>query len=272
MINGLDELLDLVNAQNDLFYEITSDNVVIGPPESLPPYAVLGQTNRNTSVKMTGIQYRGYQGETSVYYRRGDLDSLFVGLSPSQRTREAVSAASILDWVNLKYGLRLEMRDLQPLAVPPFESPALEDSFTVVLSVIEPSYRWVGTVTVEVIHGNPLITSVVYVQLLPILDHPDDLEQLAGRRSGQVQTWGFDFTAWLPRLSIDPDTGEWANFADVQFVGREAGIPAWYNSPVVDLPTEAVPGANSDYQRVMVQYPTLGDVKGPLYFHYDLTW
>lgn len=272
MINGLDELLDLVNTQNDLFYEITDDNVIIGPPQALRPYEVLGQENRNTSVKMTGIQYRGYTGETWVYYRRGDLDSLFLGIDPEFRTRLEVSAESILASVNLKYGLRLEMRDLNPLVLAPFDNPDLEDFIDVELKVIEPSYRWVGTVTVRVIHGNPLITTVVFVQLLPILEHPDDLEQLAGRRSGQVQTWGFDFTAWLPRLNIDPDTGEWSDFADVQVVGREAGIPPWYNSPVVDLPTDAVPGSNPAYQRVKVQYPTMGEVKGPLYFHYDLTW
>lgn len=271
MINGLDELLELVNTQNDLPTVITEHNVIIDSPRPILPYTVVGQGSRNTAVGMKGIDFKGYTGETEVYYRRGDLTGLFAGLDPELRARE-FTVESVLGHINSRYGLQLELRDLQPVTVPSFEGDPLETIKYAEYRVIDGSYRWLGTVTIQLTYGNPLLTTVVFVQLLPILKHPDDLDLLNGRLSGRMQTWGYDFTGWKDRLNIDPVSGEWADFADVQDVGREAGIPYWYNSPVVDLPTTAVPESNPDFERVMVQHVTLGAVKGPLYFHYDANW
>lgn len=232
-----------------------------------------GLEDRNTSVTLTGILNKGYKGSVDVYYKRNDLTSLFQGIDPTVRSRE-FSLQSVLDTINTRYGLFLETTDLVDggPTIPTFSDVDLETVTDLEFRVRDDSYGWTGTVTIPVLYGNPVIDGVVLVQLLPILKHPDHLEELKERMSGTVSTWGFDFTAYKDDLQVDPETGEWLNFARVQEIGRLAGLSYWYNGLVVDLPTSAVPGANPHYERVMVQEATQGNVLGPIYFHYDINW
>lgn len=228
---------------------------------------------RNTSVSLTGILNKGYRGSTDVYYRRHDLVALFEGMTqPELRTRE-ITPQAIVEQLNVTYGLYLTLDEIANVGqFPTWAEGELEVSKTVELVVRDTAYGWVGSVTFKVLNGNPLLDDVVIVQLLPILAHPDDPLLLEGRRSGTLSTYEFDFTPWKARLQIDPASGYWANFADVQEVGKEAGLDYWYNNRVVDLPTSAVPNANPRFERVMVQQHAGGGVTGPLYFHYDQTW
>lgn len=270
-MDGLNEVLELINDQNDVPVEITETNVVIGLPLVLTPYSVPNQGDRNTSVKLTGIEYKGYVGDTDVYYKRGDIDKLFEGLSPKIRSRE-FNTEGVLATINNRYGLKLEMRDLKEYVVPDFTIDELETSKFITFEAIDQSYRWLGKITIELRFGNPKIETVVFVQLLPMLSHPEKIELLDGRYSGRMATYGFDFTAWKDKLVIDPETGQWEDLATVQEVVGLAGLSYWYNGPVLDLPTSAVEDANQDFQRVMVQNITKGTIKGPLYLHYDVSW
>lgn len=270
-MNGLDEVLELINDQNDLPVDIREDNVIISLPRAIPPFSVSNQGDRNTGVKLEGIEYRGYFGETEVYYKRGDLDALFKDLNPKLRSRE-FSVDWVLNTVNNRFGLKLEPRDLKPYEIPEFTIEELETSKYIDFDVVDNSYRWVGKVTIELRFGNPRLEPLIFVQLLPMLSHPEVVEDLDGRYSGRMSTYGYDFTRWKDNLKIDPETGKWQDFATVQEIVRPAGLSYWYNGPVVDLPTSDVEDANQDFQRVMIQYVTKGQIKGPLYLHYDVTW
>lgn len=266
-----DKILRLVNEQNDLYHVVSYNTVTLGEPVPVPADTVPGLSDRNTAVRLTGIRNSGYRGHTDVYYKRNDLDELFEGVNPGFRSRD-FTRQTLLDKVNARYGLFLVLADLTEFDVPVFTDSDLETTHTVELVVKSTSYGWLGTVTVEMLYGNPLLESVVSIQLLPILTHPDSVEELDARQSGTVSTYAWDFTAWKDDLQIDPTTGHWLNFARVQEIGQYAGLTYWYNTPVVDLPTSAVPGSNPNYERVMVQYHTRGNVLGPLYFHYDINW
>lgn len=234
--------------------------------------SVEGSNDRNTAVTLTGIKNRGYFNQTDVYYKRHDLNALFEGEEKPEFRDRDMSVDNILERLNNRYGLYVELDDFESFDFGEFTDDDLETSRDIELKVKDTSYGWIGTVTIELRYGNPLIESVVIVQLLPILEHPDTVDELEGRRSGLVSTWAFDFTAWKDDLNIDPDTGEWANFARVQEIGEKAGLGSWYNNRVVDLPTSQVPDANPMFERVMVQNTARGSVMGPIYFHYDLNW
>lgn len=268
MIDIRSTLLRLANDKNPhLWRELTFDNVLMSEPRPVDDVE-----DRNTGIMLTGILNRGYRNKTEVYYKRHDLNALFVGEDkPHFRDRD-MSVEHILERVNTRYGLYLQVDDFDNLDFGEFTDDDLETSRDIELRVKDVSYGWVGTVTIELRYGNPLIESVVIVQLLPILEHPDDLVELDSRRSGIVSTWAFDFTAWKDELTINLANGQWANFARVQEIGQMAGIPYWYNGRVVDLPTSSVPGSNPMFERVMVQQLATGGVMGPLYFHYDLNW
>lgn len=240
-------------------------------------YVVLSEVipdigDRNTAINLKGILNRGYKNSTDVYYKRHDLNALFVGIPKPKFRDRNMDVSHILDRLNNRYGLHLEMIDFDDLDFGVFTDEDLETSRDIELKVKDTSYGWIGTVTIELRYGNPLIDSVVIVQLLPILEHPDDPIELNGRLSGTLSTWAFDFTAWKKDLNINPQNGQWLNFATVQEIGQKAGLTFWYNSRVIDLPTSMVSDANPSFERVMIQNTIQGGVKGPLYFHYDLNW
>lgn len=270
-MDARDKILRLVNEQNDLYHVVSHTTVTMGMPVPVTDSEVAGLEDRNTAVRLTGIRNSGYRGHTDVYYKRHNLNELFVDITPEFRSRD-FTRESLLDKVNVRYGLSLELTDLNEYAVPVFTDADLETTHRVELVVRDESYGWIGTVSVDMLYGNPLLTTVVSIQLLPILTHPDSLVELEDRQSGTVATHGFDFTAWQDDLQIDARTGHWATFARVQEIGKLAGLTYWHNGPVVDLPTHAVPEANPAFERVMVQYITGGNVLGPLYFHYDINW
>lgn len=270
-MNGLDEVIELVNAQNDLSREITDSNVIFSLPSTVPPSTVEGLGERNTLVALEGIVNTGYYGQTEIYYKRPDLTRLFEGLSPRIRSRE-FTYQSILDTINNRYGLSLEATDIDPYTVPPFTIGELETSKYIDFNAVDNSYRWVGRVTIDLRFGNPRIEPLIFVQLLPMLSHPEKLTTLDGRLSGRMMTYGFDFTYWKGDMKIDPDTGKWDNFVRVQEIGEKAGLGYWYNSTVIDVPTSDLVDANKSFERVMVQYTNTGQSKGPLYFHYDVNW
>lgn len=266
------KILKLVNEKNDLYRDVSLENVKMGHPRPVTDETVTNLDFRNTVVQLAGVLNRGYRGVTDVFYKRHNLTTLFEGEDkPHFRDRD-MSVEHILDRVNTRYGLFLKVDDFDGLDFGEFTDDDLETSRDIELQVKDTSYGWVGTVTIELRYGNPLIDSVVIVQLLPILEHPDDLGELGDRRSGTVSTWAFDFTAWKDDLNINPQNGQWLNFARVQEIGQIAGLTYWYNSRVVDLPTTMVSDANPMFERVMIQYTTQGGVMGPIYFHYDLNW
>lgn len=271
METAVDKILRLINEQNDLWRPVSLDNITMDPPRIAVPGEIEGQEDRNTAVKLTGIPNKGYKNSTEIFYRRNSLTDLFTGLSPEIRSRD-FSPQMVLDTINNRHGLFLELADFDSLSVPTFTDADLETTTPIELAVKDNSYGWTGTVTVSLLYGNPELESVVIVQLLPILTHPEDLEELGDRRSGILSTYYFDFTNWKDELQINPDTQHWENFARVQEIGREAGLTYWYNNQVLDLPTSSVPTANQNFERVMLQNYAGGNVLGPLYFHYDANW
>lgn len=267
-----DKILKLVNEKNDLYRDVSVDNVYMAPPRSVDEETVPGLDFRNTAVELSGVLNRGYRGKTDVYYRRHDLDNLLAGIFPYFRTR-AIDLESIVGKVNNHYGLQLETVDIaNPQDFPTWDEGELEVTKTYELVVKDTSYGWMGTITIEIHHGNPLLEDTVVVQLLPILTHPDDPDELGDMMSGRLSTYYFDFTPWKDDLVIDPTTQQWANFVRVQEIGKEAGLDYWYNNRVIDMPTDAVPHANTNFERVMIQNYAGGGVSGPLYFHYDVNW
>ncbi len=230
-----------------------------------------GMAGRNTRVKVDGIDNRGYTGSTDVFYTRGDMSTLFQDVQPKIRDH-TFTAQKVIDAINLQYGLYLTLEDTEDFTLPDFTDAALEDTADVVLSVKENNWLWVGSVTVKLIYGNPSLGGEVLIQLMPVLEHPDDPETLEDRNSAVLCTYEFDFTAWKDDLQIDPETGMWKDFSKVLEVGARAGLGSWQNGYVVDKPTSEVPEANPRFERVMIQQYARGNVKGPIYFHYDLNW
>lgn len=267
-MDGRDLILQLVNEQNTLHRPITLDNVTMDLP------TVKGEEYpRNTGVILSGIHGNGYKGQTEIFYNRHDLPELFgeAGITPNLRSNKEITPAWIIEKLNLKYGLYLQAVDLVGIDVPIFED--LETTKGIEIAVKEDSWNWVGTITLEMTFGNPLLDTVVFVQLLPILKHPVDLVELKARKSGYMITYNFDFTAYKESLNRDPKTGRWAKFDEVMRIGAKAGLPSWGNQGyVADMPTSAFPGANTKFQRVIVQQYSTGNVMGPILFHYDQDW
>lgn len=265
-MSAIETIYDLINQANpDMFYEASPSNILLGIPE-----VFAGEGTRNTRIPVYGIQNHGYRGVSQVFYERIDLATLFEGVSPTFRSLDFTDAHALLSKINAKYGTFLEIDDVENVTFPVFTE--LEEHYSFELVVKEERLNWVGTLTIELIHGNPALSSAVIVKLLALLNHPHEMRIIGGRKSGLMCTMNFDFTGYKDQLQIDPKTGRWADFGVVQSIGAKAGLVAWPNSPVIDVPTSAIPEANQNFQRVMVQSYSVNGVLGPIYFHYDLDW
>jgi hypothetical protein len=266
-MDGRQLILQMINEQNTLHRPLTLDNVSL----SLPVGKVAG-TERNTGVQVAGIHGMGYKGQIEVLYNRHNLPELFdeAGITPNLRTNGAITPAWIIAQLNAKYNFYLEATDLNAINVPIFEG--LETTKNIEIVVKEASWNWTGTITLEMTYGNPLLETVVLVQLLPVLEHPADMRLLGARKSGLMCAYYFDFTPYLEQLKLDPKYPRFLNFDQAMEVGLKAGMPAWGNSTVYDFPTSAIPESNQEFERVMIQYYANGGVMGPIYFHYDLNW
>lgn len=268
-MDGRLQVLQLINEQNTLSRPLSLENVALALPVKKG-----ADDPRNTGVQVAGIHGKGYKGQIEIFYDRHDLPELFAeaGITPALRstTVEAITPAWIIAQLNAKHGLYLEAADLETIDIPVFTD--LEETHDIEIAVKDDSWNWVGTITLQMTYGNPLLETVVLVQLLPVLVHPEDMKLLGNRRSGQMSTYNFDFTAYKDDLQIDPKRRRWLNFDRVMEIGAKAGLPAWSNNIVGDYPTSAIPGSNPKFQRVMVQNVSAGGVIGPIYFHYDLDW
>ncbi|MND14886.1 hypothetical protein D3C80_50900 [compost metagenome] len=260
------KIFDLINQANpDMFYEATPENILLGLPE-----VFAGTDGRNTRLPVAGIENHGYRGTSQVFYERIDLNTLFEGVEPVFRGLDFTDLHTLLTKINTRYGMWLEIDDINNVVFPVFTQ--LEEHYEFEMVVKDQRLGWVGAVTIELIHGNPSLDSAVHIRLLALLNHPHDMKIIGTRKSGLMSTYNFDFTAYKDQLLIDPKYGRWADFGIVQGIGAKAGLVAWPNSTVVDLPTSAVPEANPKFQRVMVQSYSVNGVLGPIYFHYDLDW
>ncbi len=270
-----DLVRELINSNNSLPFEATSDNLIFGKASAL-----LDDERGSTRIKVRGVQDSEFRNKTvEVFYDRLDLGILFGGAY-----RPAISALGqsslwrLLPDINKALGTAFTERDLEDVDVTQLGEG---DQLTLELRARPGSPAFKGFTRITFNRERIYLTDVVETRTFSELSHPDPL--LVGYTSAGLLTWGLDFTLIYPQLEVVNHWASWRGnyryLSDLQVALKENyGIENWPGNNtdsdgkglIRDYDTRKVPEANTNFQRVVVQTDIRSNgYVGTAYFHYN---
>jgi len=264
---------DLINQANpQLPFPLSADNCRLEKIKAVVPTEATG--NRNTQVRVRGVQGDGFQDQFTLYYDRMSLDKVIRPVAASTTTGSkfvtftARTFHQALPVITLAYGVELGTWDIADASLPSPEVPNATATVTMTATPASPAYR--GSVVLRLARGKPLLQEGVTVPVLEPCVHPISVAE--NKICVDMVTYGLDFTAYRSALTVN--AGGMPNWAELRAVLDELGIPN-YPAPaqntVVDQATSAVATANKAFDRVVVHSGIdATGVKGTAYYHYNV--
>ena len=264
---------DLINRDNpQLPYPLTPDNCRLEKIKAVSPSAATG--GRNTQVRVRGAQGEGYEDQFTLYYDRMNIAKVIMPVVTGQRvgakfvTFTARTFHQALPIISNTYGVELATWDVADAALPNIEVPNAVSSVTMTMLPSSPAY--VGSVSLRLARGKPLLQEGITQPVLEPCTHPIDPAE--NKICIDMVTFGLDFTAFKSALTVTG--GGMPNWIELRAVLDALDIP-FYPAPevntVVDQPTSAIGSANKDFDRVVVHSGINADgVKGTAYYHYNV--
>lgn len=217
--------------------------------------------DRNTKLEIDGIPGKGYYGAVEVYYNRLVLTDYLTSFS--FRSDQLITKETVVTSLAARYGLEISPDDFVDVDIPVLGEG--ENTY-ITLEVKPESIQWVGSIQCYLEYGKAWLDASVTQTSLDRLAHPNPAPTKA---YGKMATWGYDFSGIQTALK-PTSTGDYADWGTVATLCAVLGIPQWVKGKVIDQPTSAVPGSNTDFQRVVIQNQVIsGLMQGPLYFHYN---
>lgn len=162
MKTSLDQIFDLLNADNSPPYPLTqlNVNVVDGPTPEV-------SDGWNTKLTLDSIPGGGYVGHADVFYKRIDLQAL--GTDVEVSSEAAFTLATLVDAINASTGSFLEVTDLENFVIPPMDTGVVG---TITIRAVVDSIGWTGTRDVLVIIGLPASASILHTLLHTTMPSP----------------------------------------------------------------------------------------------------
>lgn len=266
-------VFDLINEANpQLPIRLTPENCRLEKITAVTPGPTNGQ--RNTSVRVRGVQGAGFEDQLTLYYDRMALDKAIPPTAAGKtalvrfKTYTATSFHKALSVISATYGAELNPWDVADTALPGANSPNYSTLVTMSALATSPAYR--GSVVLRLFRGKPLLEEGVSVPVIAPLNHPIPVTD--NKVSVDMLTYGLDFTAYRSALTVT--AGGMPNWADLRAVLDSLGVPNYPAPPdgntVVDQATSAVALANKDFDRVVIHSGIdAAGVKGTAYYHYN---
>lgn len=262
---------DLINRDNpSLPIPVNGNNVIIEKFTKVTPSAATN--NRNTQVRLRGVQGMGFRDSVTLYYDRVDLSKLMPWDSARPQaqfvTFTAPNIHSALPILFDMYGVNLSTWDvsnsgLGGVGVANYTS-------TVVLSAVANSPAYVGQVTLRYARGLPVLDTSIVTDVVPALSQP--IDPTKNQKCIDLITFGIDFTAYRNLLTVDASgLPQWAG---LRALLDSLNVPT-YAAPITsnlvqDVPTSGNQFANKAYDRVVIQTGIdEAGAKGVAYYHYN---
>lgn len=264
---------DLINQANPhLPFPLSADNCRLEKIKAVVPTEATG--NRNTQVRVRGVQGDGFQDQLTLYYDRMALDKVIrpIGAGVTMGSKFVTFTArtfhQALPVITLAYGVELGTWDINDASLPSPEVPNATSAVTMTANNASPAYR--GSVVLRLARGKPLLQEGITVSVLEPCVHPISVAE--NKICVDMVTYGLDFTAYRSALTVN--AGGMPNWAELRAVLDELGIPN-YPAPtqntVVDQATSAVGSANKAFDRVVIHSGIdATGVKGTAYYHYNV--
>lgn len=261
---GKDTLVALINASNALPQPLTTDELTFGPPS-------LNTTldNGTNLVLIPRLESSIYAGRIQVLYQRMNLSQAFYGIVPEVKAPGGADLYSLIPAINLALGLELTSEEFDNVSLNWLASGG---QVYIELRAKAESVAYTGGFRVKYYRTKKTLAEVLKDLELALFSYPN---VTAGKRSLSMLTHDLDFSA--DRASLKINGGRWASPTAIATLMANAGFASFPSAAgniligLTDLPTTAVSGANTEYDRVVVQRNVLGgDYAGDAYFHYNL--
>jgi len=266
-----DRLLALINQQNPhLPVPVTKQNLYLGGAR-LEANATDNMSSVVPTVGVLGSVYTGYQ---DFHYKRINLSQAY-DYNPVMASVGADSLYNMLDIVNQYLGLNLTQQDVVDTNVAYVADGA---AVNINVQTKPTSLGYTGAFILEFRRIRPQMTAVIRNVSLNTLTH--DIDPTLGKLDIAMQMWNVDFspfysstTGMVNALAVSA-TGTWTNLAALKAaIQTQFGYTDWPTAAagkVKDYATSAYPGANLNFQRVVVQTGVVGGTyAGTALFHYN---
>lgn len=272
VVSGRDLVLDLVNEVNALAIPLHIGNVnVLGK--------VYGHVSpRNISTNVVALPNSEYEGSVLVNIKRICLVELFGNLIPRIRGVGANTLREMLPWVSKELGIHLPAEEFVDV-----KFHWLSDDEQVYINIVSnpDSLVYYGSAQIHFTRRRmTLEEGLSNYQPMGLL-HPN--ATFEGHVKNKVSvtnvTWANDFTDHYDDIRRHPTHNILGNPTGCASLMRtKFGFNNWpsgHSNETFDFPTESVPEANKDYDRVVIQYLYDGTAnktrpyEGIAYFHYN---
>lgn len=255
-----EKLRSLLNEVNYPPTPFSKMNLKLGVPK-------VADSDKNTSLMLTGTRGRGYAGQVEVEYDRINLD-IYIQQDYSIRSEATLTPDTLLTHINLTHSLWLEADDFTDIEVP---TVSIGESGAIRLKLKADSLGWYsegsGDYEINYIYGRPFIDVVVAKKAVGEI--VEVVEQ--GMVSARMLLWGVDFTSIAPALKVNPTTLSYSDPTSVINAAAFYGVSEWEPGVITDHPTAEIEDSNQSFDRVTIQRNLVSSsVVGPLYFHYNL--
>lgn len=262
LLNGTPKevVLSLINQHNTLPVPLTEENLYFGAAR----FDTDGVTTILPVTAMLGGQYEGYQ---NFKYKRINLSQIF-DVAPIVSDVGGPTLYSMLPAVNKILGMDFTEDDILDTDIATINAGEQTNISMVAKSS---SIGYSGQFFFRYIRLRITFTDAVKstaLQTLVYPGHPD-----ITKTNLSMMMWDFDFSADVAAGTLSLRGNTWANQTAVATLMQEFGISDW-PAPVVngvtDYATVDYPGANTAFQRVIVQKTVSGSsYAGDALFHYN---
>jgi hypothetical protein len=253
-------VLSLINQQNpSLPQPLTAENIYFG----VPHMAADGKTTVLPSVGELGTIYTGYQ---NFQYKRINLSTAYDSI-PVIASTGASTLHGMLNVVNAVLGLNLTTEDVLDTNISYISAGA---QVNVTVQAAPGSLGYTGAFFFLFNRLYEQFSKAIPNTELGVLNWPSN--PAGGKTDLSMLMWNNDFSADVASIATNGNT--WANQAAVKaLMAADYGFTDWPApgvNAVADYSTSKYPGANTNFQRVVVQTGVSGGTyQGTAMFHYN---
>lgn len=269
---GKDVLVDLINQQNVLPSPLKPDDVIFTTPKYI-------QGPLPTLVTSTVIPVPDsvYEGMVPVQYERMDLTSAFGNYRPRITGLSNGNLHSMLPYIGKELGIQLDASDFDQVD---YSWLSDNEEVNIPLIALTTSLSYVGKCSVQFTRRRTKLTEAVQITDLDVHLHPGVTEDNAAKTPITLFTYERDWSEHYDEIRRHQYADILYNPNGMRELMSSFGFPNWpqgYWNPIYDYPTSAVPEANQDYDRVLVQViqdqlpiAQVLPYAGVAYFHYNV--
>ena len=269
---GKDVLVDLINQQNVLPSPLNPDDVIFTTPKF-----VQGPLPTLVTSTVIPVPDTAYEGMVPVQYERMDLTSAFGEYRPRISGLSNGNLHSMLPYISQELGLQLDADDFDQVD---YSWLGENEEVNIPLIALTTSLSYIGQFSIQFTRRRIQLAEAIQISDLDVHLHPGQKTTTLAKTPITLFTYSRDWSEHYAAIRKHPYANILYDPNAMRTLMGGLGFSNWpqgYWNPVSDHPTSAIPEANKDYDRVLIQViedkQPIGQVlpyAGVAYFHYNV--